>query len=96
MSKKANDLNIAAWEDAILDGFPATYAAHRDANSDGIYVHRPDNSIVWIGYYPRSHRFMARRIRANGSLGASKFYRAEDNGWLKALNHQLISEYRSF
>ena len=96
MSKKVDVINIAEWEDAIRDGFVNTYHANRDVASGGVYVRRPDDSIVWIGYYPRSDRFMARRIRANGQLGASKFYHAEDNGWLKALNHQLLSEYRSF
>ena len=95
MSNKAKDFNIAEWEDAIRDGFVNTYHANRDVASDGVYVRRPDDSIVWIGYYPRSDRFMARRIRANGRLGASKFYRAEDNGWLKALNHQLPTEFKA-
>lgn len=95
MGNKAKDFNIAEWEDAIRDGFVNTYHANRDVASDGVYVRRPDDSIVWIGYYPRSDRFMARRIRANGRLGTSKFYRAEENGWLKALSHQLPSEFKA-
>lgn len=94
MCEKANDLNIAAWEDAIRDGFAATYAAYRDIASDGVYVHRPDGSIVWVGYYWRSKLFAATRLRANGKLGALKFYSEEENGWLRALNHRLPVDFQ--
>lgn len=96
MHKQPDGLNTVNWEDAIRDGFGTTYNMFRDAATDGIYVSRPDGSIVWVSYYPRGMRYRARRVRANGKLGASKYYNAEDNGWLKALNHRLLSEYRSF
>lgn len=96
MHKQLDELNTAKWEDATRDGFDTTYNASRDFTTDGIYVSRPDGSIVWVKYYPRGDRFRARRIKCNGQFGASKYYNAEDNGWLKALNHRLLSEYRSF
>lgn len=96
MHEPADELNIANWEDAIRDGFDTTYNMYRDVVTDAIYVARPDGSIVWVAYYPRGQRYRARRVRANGKLGASKYYNAEDSGWLKALNHRLPSAYRSF
>ena len=47
MRKQLHELNTANWEDAIRDGFEATYSKSRDFATDGIYVSRPDGSIVW-------------------------------------------------
>ena len=96
MRKQLHELNTANWEDAIRDGFEATYSKSRDFATDGIYVSRPDGSIVWVKYCPRGDRFRVRRIWLDGHFGPSKYYPAKDNGWLKALNHYLLSEYRTF
>lgn len=85
--------NAANWEDAINNGYESTLKTNRDFASGGIYVSRPDGSIVWVKYYSRGEYFRVRRIRCNGELGSSKYYRAEENGWESALNHRLPSKF---
>ena len=83
------------WREAVTHSYDELYEQYGGFYLNGINIARPDGSIVWVCYYPRGDRFRARRMRANGKLGASKYYDREDNGWLRAINHRLLSEYRS-
>ena len=61
----------------------------------GAIVTQPDGRKVKVVYYSIPDKLRATRERANGEWGSSKYYSADRDGWLRAIQHNLPKKYRA-
>ena len=66
----------------------------KEVNVTSVEVVRLDGSTIRLTYFPRSDCFMARRYRADGRLGASKSFRGDMDGLMRAFRHMLPARLR--
>lgn len=61
----------------------------------GAIVTQPDGRKVKAVYYSIPDKLRVTREKANGEWGASKYYPADRDGWLRAIQHNLSKKYRA-
>ena len=66
----------------------------KKVNITSVEVTRMDGSTVRVVYYPKPDRFMARRYRADGRLGASKQFNGDKEGLMDSFHYMLSAKFR--